>query len=359
MTQKIHSVLVLTIVGLLPGPAFADPAPEASPTPAPSPALAPETAPSPLDALHLEFTGLLQTRYQIVERDELGVNEPSFLVRRARAQVELEPMRHLTLTLEGELASREPLRDAFVRYRFDKAFEVTAGHFKRPFGATELDSGWEVVASERGIASDRLHAENLAGRDVGAMIGGRWKRALGLRWAIGAFDGEGGEPVEDVAARLSVSPGPATVGGAATYSRGRKLGTAYDAGLREAWAFEGDVTLELAPLFARVEVFAGENRERTHEDHFGRFFGVLGVAAVRIALPGCVALEPGVKVERFDSSVSYGDDAVLMVSPLLRAHFGEHLQLLLEGNFVFADEFIVPSFVPPQRTFVIQLGART
>jgi len=352
LTQTIHSALVLTIVVLLPGPAFADPAP----------APAPETAPSLLEALHLEVTGLLQTRYQVVERDELGVNEPTFLVRRARAQIEIEPMKHLTLTLEGELASREPLRDAFVRYRFDKAFEVTAGHFKRPFGATELDSGWEVVTSERGIASDRLHAENLAGRDVGAMIGGRWKRALGLRWAIGAFDGEGGEPVEDLAARLSVSPGPVTVGGAVTYSRGRALatsGTTYDPGLREAWAFEGDATLELAPVFARVEVFAGENRERTHEDHFGRFFGVSGVAAVRITLPGCVALEPGVKVERFDSSVTYGDDAVLMVSPLLRAHFGEHLQLLLEGNFVFADEFIVPSFVPPQRTFVIQLGART
>lgn len=356
MTQTFQSVLVLTIGALLPEAAFAD--------------LDPAPAPSPFEALHLEVTGLLQTRYQIVERDELGVNEPTFLVRRARAQIELEPMEHLTLTLEGELASREPIRDAFVRYRFDKAFEVTAGHFKRPFGATELDSGWEVRTSERGIASDRLHAENLAGRDVGAMLGGRVKRLWGLRWAIGAFDGEGGEPVEDLAARLSVSPGPVTIGGAVTYSRGRAPSEpgdpTYDPGLREAWAIEGDATLELAPLHARVEVFAGDNREVTHRDaerirpdHYGRFLGVLGLAAVRIALPGCVALEPGAKVERFDSSVTYGDDAVLMVSPLLRAHFGEHLQLLLEGNFVFADEFIVPSFVPPQRTFVIQLGART
>lgn len=326
------------------------------------PAAEPEPEVSTLEAMHLEFTGLLQTRYQVVERDQYGADEPTFLVRRARAQLELEPMKHLLLTLEGELASSRPLRDAFARYRFHKALEVTAGHFKRPFGATELDSGWEVISSERGIASDRLHAEGLAGRDVGAMVGGRWKQALDLRWGIGAFDGQGGEPVEDVAGRLSVSPGPLTVGGAASYSRGRTLatsGTTYDPGLREAWAFEGDATLELRPVFARVEVFAGENRERTHEDHFGRFFGILGVASVRLALPGCVTLEPGVKVERFDSNVQFGDDAVTMVSPLVRTHFGKHLQLLLEGNFVFADDFIVPSFIPPQHTFVIQLGART
>jgi hypothetical protein len=352
LTPAPYSLVVVATFVFVAGPAFAEPEPEPEPEP----------QPSVLEALHLEVTGLLQTRYQIVERDALGVNEPTFLVRRARAQIEVEPMDRLVLTLEAELASRDVLRDAFAQYRFHKALEVTAGHFKRPFGATELDSSWEVVSSERGIASDRLHAENLAGRDVGAMVGGRWKRALGLRWAVGAFDGEGGEPIEDLAARLSVSPGPLTVGGAVTYSRGRALatsGTTYDAGLRAAWAVEGDATLELAPVLARVEVFAGENREHTHEDQFGRFLGVLAVAAVRLDLGGCVALEPGAKVERFDSNITYGGDAVLMVSPLLRAHFGEHLQLLLEGNFVFADEFIVPSFVPPQRTFVIQLGART
>lgn len=327
---------------------------------------APEPAPEPpsdlLGDLHLEVSGLLQTRYQVVERDQYGVDEPTFLVRRARAQVAFEPVERLELVLEAELSSSTPLRDAYARYRFDKAFEVTAGHFKRPFGATELDSSWKVIASERGIASDRLHAENLAGRDVGVMVGGRWKRALGLRWALGAFDGEGGEPVEDMAARLSVSPGPVTVGGAVTYSRGRALattGTTYDPGLREAWAIEGDVTLEEGPIFARVELFHGENRERTHEDHFGRFLGISGVATVRLHIPGCIVLEPGAKVERFDSSTRYSDDAVTMVTPLLRAHFGKHLLLLVEGNFVFADDFIVPAFIPPQRTFLLQLGART
>lgn len=347
MTTTAHPVAVAALV-LLAGSASAEPPPPAEP--------------SALEAMHLEVTGLLQTRYQIVERDEHGVDEPTFLVRRARAQLELEPMARLHLTLEAELASRDVLRDAFAQYRFHKAFELTVGHFKRPFGATELDSAWQVVTSERSIASDRLHAQNLAGRDVGAMVGGRWKRALGLRWALGAFDGEGGEPIEDLAARLSVSPGPLTIGGAVTYSRGRKIaptGETYDAGLRRAWAFEGDATLELAPVFARVEVFSGVNREFTHRPSYGHFLGVLAIAAVRIGLGGGVALEPGVKVERFDSNVTYGDDAVLMVSPLLRAHFGEHLQLLLEGNFVDPDDFIVPTFVPAERIFVIQLGART
>jgi hypothetical protein len=352
LSQRFLPVLLSAFFA---GPAFADPAPQTE---------AGEAGPveRTLEEMNLEFTGLLQTRYQLVERDEFGVNEDTLLVRRARAQIELEPMDRLLLVLEGELASQTPIRDAFARYRFHRMLEITAGHFKRPFGATELDSGWEVPTSERGLASDRLRTANLAGRDVGAMIGGRWKKALDLRWAIGAFDGEGGEAVEDVAGRLSISPGPVTIGGAATYSRGRRLattGTTYDPGLREAWAYEGDVTLDLDVAFARVEVFAGENRERTHDNHFGRFFGVSALAMARIALPGCVRLEPGGKIERFDSSVTFGDDAVMVVSPFVRTQFGEHLQLLVEGNFVIADDFITPTFVPPQRTLVIQLGART
>jgi hypothetical protein len=321
----------------------------------------------------LEVTGTVVPRFHIV--DERG-GEPSdndsqlVFLRRARAQVELQPNEHIRVVVEAELMDPgEPVRDAYARYRFSRKLELTAGYFKRPFGAMELDGVWNLLVSERGLASEFLGGEpflasggtelpltgRMAGRDFGAMLGGRWKKLGGIRWAAGAWNGEGDG---GLGARVAISPGPLTFGA----SVGWNHAPADD--LRHGAALGVDATLDSRWIFARVEGFVGSLMPVRHALD-GRVInaqwaGGYAMLAARLPIPrACILVQPGGKVELLDHATDGKDDELILVTPFVRADFGEHFRLLIEGNFLVAGDNAEPEGNERVlESFIVQLGAR-
>jgi hypothetical protein len=320
----------------------------------------------------LEVTGTVVPRFHIV--DERG-GEPSdtdsqlLFLRRARAQVELQPTAQIRVVVEAELMDPEPVRDAYARYRFSRNLELTAGHFKRPFGAMELDGVWNLLVSERGLSSEFLGGEpflasggtelpltgRMAGRDFGAMLGGRWKLLGGLRWAAGAWNGEGDG---GVGGRVAISPGPFTFG----VSAGWNHAPADD--LRHGAALGVDATLDSRWIFARVEGFIGSLMPVRHALD-GRVInaqwaGGYGMLAARLPIPrACILLQPGGKVELLDHATDGKDDELILFTPFVRTDFGEHFRLLIEGNFLVAGDNAEPEGNERViESFIVQLGAR-
>lgn len=321
----------------------------------------------------LALQGTVMPRFHVV-RERGG--EPSeterqmVFVRRARAQLTFTPDPRIRLVVEGELMDPEqPVRDAYARYRFDRKLEVTAGYFKRPFGATELDGIWNLLTSERGLSSDLLDGapalstdvtgalpltSPVAGRDVGVMISGRWKKVAGLRWAAGGWNGlgDGG-----LGARLSISPGPVTVGVSGGWNR------ATTDGLRDGAALGIDATLDSRWVFARAEGFVGSRMPVEH-DRMGdvvraQWAGGFVLAALRIPIPNaCIVVQPGGKVEVLDQATDIRDDELVYLSPFVRADFGDHFRLLIEGNFLVAGENAEIGGKLVVESLVLQLGAR-
>ncbi|MBI2897697.1 MAG: hypothetical protein HYY06_29325 [Deltaproteobacteria bacterium] len=326
----------------------------------------------------IEARGMVQVRYHLVDDQDLDASvlssedQSTFFLRRARVQASFRPDERILLTLEGELSTPdEPVRDAYARYRFAKALEVTAGNLKRPFGATELDGAWEILTAERGLVSSRLRDLELSGRDIGFLLSGRFKRLAGLRYAAGLFNGDGGglsgeglsKLVPGAAARLSVSPGPLTVGAAVSWN-GKEVDTVVTPA---GWAVEGDATLDSRWLFARVEGFLGKNRRAVY-GQYDHYAGALAILTARIRVPAiCTTFEPGFKAELLDTSTSQKNDELLLLTPLVRVHLGEHFVLHLEGNVLLREAFdaarpeeggVRLEDQVPQETFLVQLGAR-
>lgn len=65
------------------------------------------------------------------------------------------PLKWLSAQLEGELTSRNVLRDAFVRAR-KRWVTVKAGHFKVPISALALESRFSLPTVDRGLLHDYL-----------------------------------------------------------------------------------------------------------------------------------------------------------------------------------------------------------
>lgn len=324
----------------------------------------------------VDFTGTVMPRFHVVRYrggEPSDTDRQAFFLRRARAQLTFDPDEHIRLVVEAELMDpSQPVRDAFARYRFDRKLEVTAGYFKRPFGATELDGVWDLLPSERGLSSRLLDGSSqvtvgddlelplttpVAGRDVGLMVGGRWKKLAKLEWAVGVFNGHGEGFPPGLSARVTVSPGPLTAGVSAGWNH------APVDNLRDGAALGVDVTLDSRWVFARAEGFIGSrmpvDHSTTGEVIHAQWAGGFLMAAARIPLPGCILLSAGGKLELLDQTTDGRDDELVLVTPLVRAELGKHFRLLVEGNFLVAgrnaeapgNEIVVESFI-------VQLGAR-
>src|SRR5262249_17926095 len=135
-----------------------------------------------------------------------GENKRSFKIRRAKTQLAgwiYWP--ELTYELQlgwagsdsgsGAGTTFSGLEDAYLAWdvQHKDVFQGQGGQFKVPFGRQEYTS------SERQQFVDRslLSGEFTHGRDVGAMIGGRFGKGM-LDWRVGAFNGNGrNKPTND------------------------------------------------------------------------------------------------------------------------------------------------------------------
>jgi hypothetical protein len=228
--------------------------PLATPVPATE---APAARPSAAGAIKLpselevEVHGRFHTGVSMDERDdwsrELGLRE-------ARIAVEARLGQALTV-VEADLASRTPIKDAYLQLDGPFATRLVAGRFKAPFSERRVVSSWKLPLIGRGLVNEYVAERNaIGGRRLGVVGEVRpWGRRVRLEGGVFASDpGDANDgQAEDYAARVELKPWRwLEVGGS-----GYRAAPVEGGPTREAGA--AHLKLELGPVATTVEGMIG------------------------------------------------------------------------------------------------------
>jgi hypothetical protein len=156
------------------------------------------TVATPDSSARITFGGRVQTIFNTTSVDDNPATETE--LRRVRLEANLQFGRVVSGKIQPEFAgSRVSLRDAYVRFNLDPAFQVWAGQAHRPFGVISPASTVRNPTPEKGLRIRGVegyeHFNLLSGlgysdRDVGLQLRGEPAGApLGLSYAAGIFNG--------------------------------------------------------------------------------------------------------------------------------------------------------------------------
>jgi len=228
------------------------------------------------------------------------------------------------------------LRNAYINYRFHKAFRVRAGRFKRPFSGLELTSSGKLPYRGRGLANDLIVEDAQWGdRALGVML---WGRLPGkVRWSASvsnpswAPDGDVEANGIDVFARAEWEPIKAIELGA---SVGHKLEARTSRDVHGN-AASIDATLKLAGLRIAFDAMIAElTREAVQGADVPTAYAVTGYASYQIPLGGDYALEPALLGEYAEANAEYSrTEAVRMVAGL-NFRVAERLRIMPQVDIV-------------------------
>jgi hypothetical protein len=267
-------------------------------------------------------------------------------LRQARIEVQAKLGKARTV-LEADLASREPIKDAYLRLDGPFATRLTAGRFKAPFSERELTSSWKLPLVARGLVNDLVVERSaLGGRRLGAAGAIRpWDGRVEL--AVGVFSSDADDrndgAAEDVAARAAFRPWDALELGASAYRAGS--GDALAAGPRRE-AAAAHLRLELLGVEATLEGLAGTIAE-------GRFVAGTALASLTVKLlSGRLRLAPiaGAEVLELREGPGARGEAVIAGAVL---SWLDGLKLKLQG-----ERARRPGDVGPRNALAIELGTR-
>ncbi len=136
----------------------------------------------------LEITGWIQPRFEYRSRPD-AEDTSSFLMRRVRLDFRGHVFdERITFRVMPELARTANLRDAWIDYEWNRAFQVRAGQFTVPFQWHRYVSPRRQHFAERGDPSETFGFPT--GRDIGVMAHGRNEDNT-FGYGVGVFDGAG------------------------------------------------------------------------------------------------------------------------------------------------------------------------
>ena len=147
-------------------PALAQPAPSSTP----ADQLSSDDGGGPRRRWHnLELRGTFLAHGEHVLPSAPGA-ETDYDADKLRLSLRYRPTHWLRAELEGDAADHPYLKDAFVRIRFGP-WRLRAGQFKPPVSSYELESQWDLPATDRGLVNDVLvDAMGIAGRRPGLEV---------------------------------------------------------------------------------------------------------------------------------------------------------------------------------------------
>jgi phosphate-selective porin O/P len=156
---------------------------------------------------NLRLRGRLQTRFEVKERvinqDETEGWVSGFRIKRARIDGRWDPLDWARLVLESEFAgsldfsgeqgAAVQLKDAYGRFKVHPALMFRVGYFKKPFSRLKMTSPFELFLPVRGLLNEQAVTSTrhggFGGRDVGAMVSGKFLEIARLRYYLGVFSG--------------------------------------------------------------------------------------------------------------------------------------------------------------------------
>jgi hypothetical protein len=191
----------------------------------------------------------------------------------ARIGLEYQLLPRLSMEIEGDLADRSLVKDAFLQAR-SKRLRARVGQFKMPLSAITLESPWTLPVARRGIIQDLLEERmSLVGRRPGFLVSVRGGGGLDPELSLSAFQGafltgdaqdtdveplETGFDAQNLVARFSITPD-----GQEIALHGERISTnGFQGQRRHFWAGGAEATLDdpfgAHGLRAWLEVIAGQ-----------------------------------------------------------------------------------------------------
>ncbi|MDX1568609.1 MAG: porin [Longimicrobiales bacterium] len=289
--------------------------------------------------LDIEVGGRLQA--QIVH-SSVGGPAAQGILRRARITLDAT----LNEWIDGRLQLDQggELKDAYARISFNPSFQLSVGKFKRAFDPFELDSSADIVLERDGripglstcagvgsICSWSRMSEALgySDRDVGVRVGG----ALGDQWTYQATitNGTGVDSdtndAKTVAGRLTVDVvDDVTLGGNLSIRDYTPFPGA-EMEFANAWGVDLEIgDFETPGFHVQTGFMGGDNWELDFGGDVPTFVSAQGILSwyrpVEDAGP-VVGVEPLARISWTDPDTDSPDDAGVLITPGLWAHFGD------------------------------------
>jgi hypothetical protein len=287
----------------------------------------------------------------------LPVRRGSLSLRQARVGIDARYRDVLrirtTLELSDLLEKPKPgmvLRNAWANVRIHEAFQIRAGHFKRPYSRLELRGFSSIPFLGRGLFN-QIAVEDLGWGDraLGIMLWGDLEPAHPgldrLRWQLSVTNNavSGSPHGFDAHARLTYDPTDWLSIGANGAFKSVQDPLADEDVCRSTWkrgsecrldvfAVGGDVAFDIEGLYASVEVNLAQ--DWLYVDASAWMLGALGYASYDIEVGKRTRLQPVVFGEFVDSNMSYGESEAVRAGAGFNILFTKHLRIMPQGEFV-------------------------
>lgn len=298
--------------------------------------------------------------------DEVDLN-------RARFDARWQPTKGLRLLLEIELTQGVEIRDAFVRYKFNRYLRIKAGNFKKPFSLLRMTPRWDLVIPRRGLINRHTIGNSLfggfGGRNAGLMLFGRVGKRKGIRvhYWLGVFDGwlltdaffrDPDDPNDDntshrdYVARVQVGLFDKVFLGVSYNHKRANMALAPGVELDRTFnAVSADLLVSLAGFRLQAEGIYASNPNAA-QDHY--LTGGHGTISYRIKISDTLALTPALMAEFLDPDDQVDEKHALRLAGALNLDIGKYTRVILaaeggDGEMVWAQpEFL--TWDQPQNT---------
>ncbi|HSW28136.1 MAG TPA: porin [Longimicrobiales bacterium] len=259
-----------------------------------------------------------------------------FFFRRARIEADITVNDFFEARLQPEFGGfTAELKDAYVKFNFSPAFQLTVGQFKRPFDLFELASSVDLSIIERdgrvggvstcaGVGSvcsySRLTERlGFADRDIGVRVGGaRGKVAYEVSMTNGAGQNVVDEnDAKSFSGRMSLKAGPDLTLGA-NLALHDYVDPAKEDAHAGAWGVDAQYGTWRDGLLVQASLVGGENWKKLDTSgDASAFMAFQGAASWYAPLEGkrVVGIEPLLRVSFGDPDRDVADDGGLVFTP--------------------------------------------
>jgi len=198
-----------------------------------------------------------------------------FRVRRARIDVKGEVTDEIGYRVNGNFDGPSPasgsasvkLWDGYVTYKVQPFANVTVGQFKFPFTLEGLEGTPDRIPVLRAESINdiaaKLGTQGGSFRDIGVMVSGSYKDALGLGYGVAVINGKGintgdNNNDKDIVGRITISPiSGLTLGGSYYAGKGQNETATFEV-KESAYGVEAEYTLKDLGLSLRGEYVTAE-----------------------------------------------------------------------------------------------------
>lgn len=329
------------------------------------------------DELRLRGRGIM--RYQVRDWDRFDGWHDEVDLARARFDARWQPTKGLRLMLEIELTQGVEIRDAFVRYKFNRYLRAKAGHFKKPLSLLRMTSRWDLLIPRRGLIDRHTIGRSLfggfGGRDAGLMLFGRAGRRKGVRvrYWVGVFDGwrltdaffrDPDDPNDentshrDYVARLQVGLFDKVFLGVSYNHKRANMALAPGVEMDRTFnAVSGDLLVSMAGFRLHAEGIYASNPNAA-PDHY--LMGGHGTISYRIKISDTLALTPALMAEYMDPDDQVDENHALRIAGALNLDIGKYTRVILaaeggDGEMVW----IQPEFLTWDDPLAVESAPRT